>query len=101
MTMIETNTLSLVGDKGILAEIDVTREGGGCGDDYAGGAVAAQGGNLYLYIDGREMGSLWITYDDDGTPKITLGQYDEESQGWEERSEVLPITGPDALAGVK
>lgn len=86
-----SNFLTLSGDKGVIATIDITREDGGVGDDYAGGEVAAQGGNLYLAIDGQEFGSLWITYGEDGTPKITLGQYDPETEGWEERSAIVAL----------
>ena len=82
------NTLTLLGDSGQLVRIDVTREDGGFGDDHAGGGLASQGGNLYLEIDGKELGSLWITYDEKGEPKITLGQYDPESGDWVERSSV-------------
>lgn len=77
--------LSLEGDHGELARIDVTDEGG-----WAGGDLSANGGNLYLYIDGKEMGSIWIQYDADG-PKVTLGQYDPETMDWEERSTVRHI----------
>lgn len=80
------NTLSLQGDKGELASIDVTNE-----DGWAGGELSANGGNLYLYIDGVELGSIWISYDKSGRPSITLGQYDPETEGWEERTTVKPV----------
>lgn len=80
------NELSLHGDKGELARVDVTNE-----DGWAGGDLSANGGNLYLYIDGRELGSLFISYDEHGRPSITLGQYDPETEGWEERVTIKHI----------
>lgn len=80
-------TLSIGGQT--LATIDVTRDGDSI---YAAGDLTATGGNLYLHIDGKEFGSLFITYDgEDGVPTITLGQFDPETQDWETRAEIRAI----------
>ncbi len=54
-------------------------EGHGFYDD---GDLAAYGGNLYLYLDGQEYGSLFF-YTVDGKPRIELGQFRPEPQQWE------------------
>lgn len=49
------------------------------------------GGNLYLTIDGRLYGSLYVRYDNvAGHPVITLGQLDAETQMWEPCNEIGP-----------
>lgn len=45
--------------------------------------------NVFLVIDGRDYGSLFIHPQEDGTPTIALGQYDQEQEWWIERN---PIT---------
>lgn len=54
-------------------------EGHGFFDD---GDLAGYGGNLYLYLDGQEYGSLFF-YTVDGKPRIELGQFRPEPQQWE------------------
>lgn len=53
------------------------------------GALAETGGNLYLYLDGKEYASLFFHADEDGKPIITLGQFDYDTGEWESRN---PIT---------
>ncbi len=53
-------------------------------------------GNLYLRINGRLYGSLYIRHDAAaGHPTITLGQYDPAAQQWEPRNEIGPEASDD------
>ncbi len=56
-------------------------------------------GNLYIFIDGKEYGSLHFSEGEDGKPKVTLGQYDDASEEWQSRN---PLTHPvpPAIDGV-
>lgn len=47
--------------------------------------------NLYLYIDGMELGSLFLHRDQTGRIVATLGRYEEATMDWEPR-ESLPET---------
>lgn len=60
-------------------------DGHGFFDD---GDLAAYGGNLYLYLDGQEYGSLFF-YTVEGKARIELGQLVPEAQQWES---VNPLT---------
>lgn len=56
--------------------------------------LASFGGNLYIHVDGDEWGSLWFTgfgaeYDEFGSPRIELGQFDHGTEMWETRN---PLT---------
>lgn len=63
-----------------------------CGDYEEAGYE----GNLYLSVNGRLYGSVYVRYDAAaGHPTITLGQYDSATQQWEPRSEI----GPEAADG--
>lgn len=80
--------IRLEGPTGTLASFDM--------DD-----LAAYGGNLYIKVDGEEWGSLWFTgfgaeYDEFGSPRIELGQYDNGTEMWETRNPLIvpvPETG--------
>lgn len=79
-----------------LADIDLgeasarTPHGsGGYFDDD--GDLSATGGNLYISIDGKEYGSLFFFREADGTVSVTLGAFDPDEQGWEEKN---PLRGP-------
>lgn len=52
---------------------------------FDNGEIGAYAGNIYLYVDGREYGSLFIHHDDQG-PIIELGQFDETSDEWVTRA---------------
>lgn len=53
------------------------------------GALAPTEGNLYLYLDGKEYASLFFTADENGNPRIHLGQFDHSLGEWVIRN---PIT---------
>lgn len=66
-------------------------------NEYGDFDEAAYEGNLYLTINGRLYGSLYIRHDADaGHPTITLGQYDPAAQQWEPRNEIGPEASDDA-----
>lgn len=69
-----------------LAEIDLGESDRGYFDDKDLGVT---GGNLYLYLDGVEYGSLFFFRREDGTVTITLGQLDLQTQEWEERNPLV------------
>ena len=77
-----------------LASIDVTPE-----DDapvsLAAGGLTATSGNLYLYVDGIEYGSLLIEWIE-GKPSIHLGQYDDQTEDWEPRNPIRRPAGGTA-----
>ena len=52
---------------------------------FDNGEIGAYAGNIYLYVDGREYGSLFIYHDDQG-PVIELGQFDETADEWVTRA---------------
>ena len=54
------------------------------------GDIGAYAGNIYLHIDGKEYGSLYIHHDQDG-PLIELGQYDPDADEWVQRAQLRPI----------
>ncbi|MBU8826550.1 MULTISPECIES: hypothetical protein [Mycobacteriaceae] len=63
----------------------------GTANEYGDFDAAAYEGNLYLSINGRLYGSLYIRHDAAaGHPTITLGQYDPATQQWEPRNEIGP-----------
>jgi hypothetical protein len=53
------------------------------GPDGDGGVLTQNGGNLYLYADGHEIGSLWFHRDVDGVLRVTLGSLNLEASEWE------------------
>lgn len=74
--------------------LDVTPEGAQERGDLAAGDLIATSGNLYLYVDGVEYGSLLLTWSD-GQPQITLGRYDEDTEDWQPTN---PVTDPVVVA---
>jgi hypothetical protein len=52
------------------------------------GDLAESTGNLYLYVDGVEFGSLFF-HADDAPLEISLGQYDHQQEDWVERSRLV------------
>lgn len=74
--------LTLSAGAGDMASIDL----GGLNGGYLGhDDLAATGGNLYLFIDGEEWGSLFF-HMVDGKLRIELGQFDFETGDWESKS---------------
>lgn len=69
--------------------VELRREGGGV---VARVDVPADryGENIYIIIDGREYGSVWV-HDDGDTPVVTLGQFKPESFAWEDCNDLRPI----------
>lgn len=58
------------------------------------------GGNVYLYVDGVEFGSIFVHKAYDGQQftdetQISLGQYDDGSEEWEERARIKAL--PEAV----
>lgn len=71
-------------------EIDLGEANGG---DFDGETL---GGNVYLYVDGVEYGSIFVHKKWDGQQytdetRISLGQYDDDAQEWVERSSISAI----------
>ena len=66
------------------------------------GELAGYGGNLYLFADGVEIGSLFF-HTVDGRLRVALGQFDPQG-GWVERNPVGVVTdlpgGAEMLAGL-
>lgn len=56
--------------------------------EFDEGDLAPTSGNLYLYLDGKEYGSLFFFRRKDGTVTITLGQFDADKQEWVEKAEL-------------
>jgi hypothetical protein len=52
------------------------------------GDLAHTGGNLYLYVDGVEWGSLFF-HAPEGNLTITLGQYDSKTGDWRKRAALV------------
>lgn len=67
-----------------------------CHGFFDDGDLAAYGGNLYLYLDGQEYGSLFF-YTVDGKPRTELGQFRPEPQQWESVN-LLVSTVPELQA---
>ena len=58
----------------------------GDGDTYLDeGDLAGTSGNLYIVVNGEEYGSLFF-HRVNGEVMITLGRYEQEEEGWVERS---------------
>ena len=76
---------------GLLLALDAPLSGG----DFVGeGDLGLTGGNLYIFIDGQEYGSLYF-YGMRGEPRIMLGQCESERDfDWVDRN---PITKPVIL----
>lgn len=62
--------------------------------DFNEGELAATGGNLYIFIDGQEWGSLYFNMQD-GQPSVRLGQYDHASDEWKELSKLTRPVQPE------
>jgi hypothetical protein len=58
---------------------------------FDGADLGATGGNIYINIDGKEYGSLFFYREADGTVSVTLGAFDPDTQGWENKN---PLRGP-------
>lgn len=66
----------------VLANIDLgdpTPDGQG---SFSEGDLAASAGNLYLHIDGEEVGSLLFLTDSAGQVTVTLGYFDVDQGDW-------------------
>lgn len=62
--------------------------------DYYGELLAdlePLNGNIYIYVDGAEYGSLFFHRDDDGRVVVSLGQYDGDAEQWVPRNPVTAI----------
>ncbi|EHB45827.1 MULTISPECIES: hypothetical protein [Mycolicibacterium] len=85
-------TVEIDSGAGVPVTVDL-----GTANEYGDFDEAAYEGNLYLTINGRLYGSLYIRHDADaGHPTITLGQYDPAAQQWEPRNEIGPEASDDA-----
>lgn len=69
---------------------------------FDAGELAGYGGNLYLFADGVEIGSLFF-HTVDGRLRVALGQFDPQG-GWVEQNPVGVVTdlpgGAEMLAGL-
>ena len=63
-------------------------------DEHGTGGELIYSGNIYLHIDGREYGSLFITRGPDGAPQIALGQYQEAAEQWVQVNPIQAIPLP-------
>jgi hypothetical protein len=87
-----TTIVEIDAGSGTPASIDL-----GTANEYGDFDEAGHEGNLYLRINGRLYGSLYIRHDAAaGHPTITLGQYDPATQLWEPRNEIGPEVTGDA-----
>ena len=73
-----------------LIEIDLDEPTSSAFDKYGYFNGETWGGNVYLYVDGEEYGSLFV-HQHDGKTLVTLGQYDDETQEWVTRNDLRPI----------
>lgn len=48
------------------------------------GELSETAGNLYLYVDGQEIGSVFFYREKDGRITATLGRYDPDREQWDE-----------------
>lgn len=58
--------------------------------DEDDGDLSMYGGNLYVHIDGVEVGSLWFHRDDDGQVIVTFGSFDPASGQWVPGNNLAP-----------
>lgn len=65
-------------------------------DEHGTGGELIYSGNIYLHIDGREYGSLFITRGENGAPQITLGQFQEAADEWVPANPIREIPRPPA-----
>lgn len=77
-----TYELTISGDRGVVATLDL---------DPDDGIAVSNDGNIYLALNGVELGSLWLNYDDD---TLTLGRYQEADGDWVPLASV-PLDGKD------
>lgn len=62
----------------------------GTSDDYGEFSDAAYGGNVYLTLNGRLYGSLFVHLNGAGEIILRLGQFDQATGQWEERNNIGP-----------
>lgn len=79
-------------------------DGPGVGVGYFdAGDLAVFGGNLYLFVDGEEIGSLFF-HTVDGKLRVELGQFDPDEQDWVARNPLGSVKelpgGEQMLAGL-
>ena len=63
-------------------------------DEHGAGGELLYSGNIYLHIDGREYGSLYITRGPNGAPQITLGQFRDDAEEWVQANPIHAIPRP-------
>jgi hypothetical protein len=69
----------------------------GIANEYGDYDEAGYEGNLYLRINGRLYGSVYVRHDAAAAhPTITLGRYDPATQQWEPRNEIGPEASADS-----
>ena len=98
--------ITMKADQGTVASVELgpaaepSNPGVGVGY-FDAGDLAGYGGNLYLFADGVEIGSLFF-HTVDGRLRVALGQFDPQEQEWVERNPVGVMTdlpgGADLLA---
>lgn len=85
----------------VLANIDLgdpTPDGSGYFND---GDLAVSAGNLYLHIDGEEVGSLFFLADSAGQVTVTLGYFDVDQGDWIPAGTVGGQSDPSAGADTR
>jgi len=50
------------------------------------GDLSDTAGNLYLYLDGQEIGSIFFYREEDGRITATLGRFDPDKEEWDEKN---------------
>jgi hypothetical protein len=53
------------------------------------GDLVATSGNLYLYVDDVEIGSLFFYQSKNGAITVTLGEFDVDRQDWVDRNPLV------------
>lgn len=82
--------LTMSADRDLIAEVDLGDPvPGGSTQFFEAGELGSTSGNLYLYLDEVEVGSLFFTVHD-GQVHVTLGRFDAETQDWIEQNPLLP-----------
>lgn len=87
--------------QGVVAAVDLgaaepVTQGTGYFD---AGDLAGFGGNLYLFADGLEIGSLFFSTEN-GRLRVQLGQFDPSDDEWVARNPISVLNQPSSIRSV-